>query len=150
MRGKKGLSGVVTTLLIVLLVLAAVGIIWNPIKNLLTQSSDEFDQTKCLNIDVNLKKIGGDGLTGIYNVTLQRTTTGTEGEVGVKIIFFSDESSSELIDFGEKLTPLELRIQSIDSGIINATKMQVTLYLIDSATGKEKLCKGSKEISFNV
>ena len=36
-KQKKGLSTVVTTLIIVLLVLAAIGIIWNPIKNLLTK-----------------------------------------------------------------------------------------------------------------
>ena len=152
MKGKKGLSTVVTTLIIVLLVLAAIGIIWNPIKNLLTQSSESFDQTKCLEMDVNVKKVtnGSAMPSEIYNVTLQRSPTGPEEEMGVKIIFFSDTESSGAEDFGEMLSPLEISTQSIQAGIQNATKLQLTMYFIEESTGAEKLCQASKEFSFTI
>ena len=83
MRGKQGLSTVVTTLIIILLVLVAIGIIWVVVKGVITGSGEQIDiNTKCvttnLEIDsssscsatadtctITVNKIGGYKLDGV-------------------------------------------------------------------------------------
>ena len=50
---KRGLDAVVTTLIIILLVLVAVGIIWVVVRNVVQQGSEQIDiSSKCLSVDV--------------------------------------------------------------------------------------------------
>ncbi len=49
---KKGLSSVVATVLIILLVIAAVALIWTPVRNMISQQSDKI-QGSCLLVNIN-------------------------------------------------------------------------------------------------
>src|SRR3990167_792910 len=50
---KRGLDAVVTTLLIILLVLVAVGIIWVVVRNVVQQGSEQIDiNARCLSVDL--------------------------------------------------------------------------------------------------
>jgi len=53
MKNKKGVSTVVATVLIIILVIAAVALIWTPIKNLISSSADEME-AKCLLVEAEI------------------------------------------------------------------------------------------------
>ncbi len=91
---KKGLSTVVTTLIIILLVLVAIGIIWVVIRGVIETGSEEIDlSTKCLSVDVRVTNTTGCSATTCTNVRVYRKT-GSEPIGGVALIFHN----SSLVD----------------------------------------------------
>jgi len=143
MINKKGLSTVVTTLIIVLLTLAAIGIIWGPISDLLSKGEGAIDKTKCLDVDIRATKVVNANELGVepmtYNVTLQRSAAG-EGSFGVKLIFFDAAGNPGAVETpSEFFAPLQPKTIGPITGIVNATKVEITPYYIDT-DGKEKLC----------
>jgi hypothetical protein len=149
MKNNKGLSTVVTTLIIILLVLVAVGIIWGVVNNLLGKSSGTIEtSTKCLDVDVRATKVT-QGLTSTsYNVTLYRAPTG-DSEVGAKVVFVSDTENSGAIEFGTTLEPLDRFTRELPAGIANATSVEVTTYFEDDS-GKEKFCPITTTFDFEL
>lgn len=152
MKNKKGLSGIVTTLIIILLVLVAVGVIWQVVGNLLDKSTATIgSSSKCLDVDLRATKVVNNAILGDYNVTISRKPTG-EGEVGARIVFFNDAVNSEPILFGGMLSPLETTTRSVSTGatVINATYVEVTAFFIDEESGKETLCATSTKFEFEL
>lgn len=149
MKSKKGLSTVVTTLIIILLVLVAVGIIWGVVNNLLGKSTGTIEiSTKCLDVDVKATKVVDNGDGGVtYNVTLKRSPSG-EGDVGAKLAFFNSAGNSEIIDFGEMLSALETSTQALTVNYANSTWVEVTPYFLDTETNKETLCPTTTKFEF--
>ncbi|MDP3966176.1 MAG: hypothetical protein Q8Q04_01450 [archaeon] len=155
MSGKKGLSTVVTTLIIVLLVLAAIGIIWGPIRSLLTSSTNSLGGTACLELDLTATRVN-ETAAGVYDVTLRRGGAGSNTQnVGAKLILYSDSAVSDTFSFGETLTPLQVKTASVDTtvgatvtGLLGANKVEVVPYFIDSDTGEERVCTTSTSFSF--
>lgn len=145
MKNKKGLSTVVTTLIIVLLVLVAVGIIWGVVNNLLGKSKGTIEtSTKCLDLDVKATKVIEVNATsdpGVYNVTLQRSASGDDESIYAKIVLYNANGNSGVIDFSQSLLPLETKtVQITDpSNLTGANKVEVTSYYLDD-NGNEKLC----------
>lgn len=150
MKNRKGLSGIVTTLIIILLVLVAIGVIWTVVSKLLDNSTNKIEQAgKCLDIDIKATKVV-ETTNGVYNVTLKRSSTGDEGGVGATIVLYSADDNSEPLDFGSgaMLTPLQTDTQSVDAGITNATRIEVTPYFLNSETNKKTLCSTTTEFEF--
>ncbi|MCR4327608.1 MAG: hypothetical protein NUV46_03440 [Nanoarchaeota archaeon] len=148
MNGKKGLSTVVTTLIIVLLVLAAIGIIWGPIRGLLSSSTDSLSQTACFEIDLKATKVVLD-VSG-YNVTLRKQGGSDSFDVGAMLIFYSNITTSEVVDSGLIFNqPTQVLTAGPFVGVPNAIKVEVIPYLIDKDTGEEKVCSTSTETSIN-
>jgi hypothetical protein len=120
---KKGLSSVLTTLIIILLSLVAIGIVWVIISNIISNSSGEIGIEK-FSIDINFIKasINGDNV----KMTVKRAV-GIGNVSGVKFII-SDGSESEdftitqsLVELQEKtftvilesLSPAEIKTASV-------------------------------------
>jgi len=144
---KKGLSTVVTTLIIVLLVLAAIGIIWGPIQNLLKGGENAVDKTKCLDVDISATKVVNTTTTS-YSVTMKRSSSG-EGEFGAKIIIFDvNETTNGFVDSGEFFTPLAYKTVNV-TGVANGVRLEINPYYIDS-NGKEALCQGTTKFGFKL
>lgn len=143
MKNKKGLSTVVTTLIIILLVLVAVGIIWGVVNNLLNKSSGTIESsTKCLDLEVKAAKVVNTTVDGDdYRVTLTRTAAGDEEDIYAKIVFYNAAGENSVVkDFGEGLQPLETAsVEYADTEVANASKIEITAYYLDD-NGKEKLC----------
>ena len=58
MENKRGLSNVVSTLLIILLVLLAVGIIWSVTRGVLESGSQQFASgARCLQVNLELTRV---------------------------------------------------------------------------------------------
>ena len=138
MKNNKGLSTIVTMLIIILLALVAVGIIWGVVGGLLDKNKEKIStSTKCLDVDVQATKVINLTLTN-YSVTLRRSSTGDEIN-GVKLIFFSDVDNTGIIEFGEAPSPLETITRSVETDLQGANKIEVTPYFLDT-NGNEQLC----------
>lgn len=150
MNEKKGLSTVVTTLIIVLLVLAAIGIIWGPIRGLLSSSTDSLSQTACLDLDLRATKVTNI-TANTYNVTIRKQGGSTDLEVGAMLIFYSDAGTSDTVKFGPLFgESTQVRTAGPITGVANANKVEVIPYLINPDTAEEMVCSTSTEFSFTL
>lgn len=149
---KRGLSVVVVTLIMILLVLVAVGIIWAVVRNIVETGTEQIDlAAKCLEIEVTaiaLVNTTDDGLQ--YDLTLSRGAGG--GDIGgVKVVLFNDanENSGAPSDFGAALAELETNTQPITltSSVLNADRIEVTPYFT-GASGNEQLCSITSTFNF--
>jgi len=138
---KRGMSQVITTLIIILLVIVALGIIWVVIRNVIQGSVEQVELAqKCLEIDLTVKKVVAVGEN--YDITLSRTAGG-ENSTGVKFVLSNGTHYSDPIDFGEQFTPLATHTSTIiDTGVLNANQIEMTAYF-DNDKGGEDLCPNS-------
>lgn len=143
---KKGLSTVVTTLILILLVLVAVGIIWVVIRAFVEESVGGINySTECLKVDLRATAVNNTAGTS-YDVTLKRESGG-EDLGGVKIVFFSDTDTSSVRDSSGNIGPLMTVTKTIDGEISGANRVEVTPYFIDDS-GVERLCGQTSSFSF--
>ena len=142
MRDKKGVAGVILTIIMIVLVLAAVVIIWGIINNFLQTQSGEIDVgTRCLEVDLESTKLVCSGaLNDVCDVTVSRNARG-ESIAGIKLVFTNASGETNYVhDVGGNIAPLETTtISSISTGIANANNVEVVAYFTD-ASGNEQLC----------
>ncbi len=144
-NSRKGLSAIVTTLLVILLVLVAVGIVWGVVNSLITGGADTAElAAKCLNIDVSATATTCTAASlGICSITLERSGTNDDVIGGAKLVFENSTGTrSSVVDFPGDVEKLVGSTNStLNSTIANATKVEITTYFID-ASGNEDLCPG--------
>jgi flagellin-like protein len=154
MKNKKGLSGVVTTLILVLLVLAAVGIIWVVISGIIDEGTQSATiSSKCLEVEVKPTKVGCDAGRDNCNVTVTRSAGGEE-IAGIKLIFSKEGGeSNEVKEFNGNIDALQTitvptsgPTYSLDSDL-DPDKVEVVVFFED-ASGNEQLCSGKNSYSF--
>jgi len=151
---KRGMSAVITTLIIILLMIVALGIVWVVVRNVLQGSQEQVEiEEECRQVDLEIKALtvedaDGDGAWDDYSITLSRAGTG-KNATRVKIVLSNNAQNSTVIDFGYTLTPLStLTNSTIDNvGVTNATHIGITPYFL-SSTGNEEFCTNTitKEI----
>jgi len=144
---KKGLSTVVTALIIILLVLVAIGIVWIVVRDVIERGTQSIDiNVKCLEVDVRATAVTSAGGTD-YDVTLTRKAKGDEIG-GVKLVFYNDAGNSGVVEFGEGIDPLDTVTKTVyDTEITGANKIDVTVYFIDES-GNPQLCTQTNSFSF--
>ena len=149
MNNKRGLSTVVTTLIIIALSLVAVGIIWVVVQNVMKGQTENINyQSKCLDLNVRANAVNctipiTNPASTEYrcSVTLVRQA-GTESFAGVRLLF-SDASGKIGTDNEDGNIEDSLNLGSVDSGLITApTKVDVVVYFEDASKNKQ-LCQGS-------
>ncbi len=128
-RDKRGLSEVVVTLIIILLVLVAIGIVWVVVRNIIQSGAEDIGSGKFLfNMEINSASINGNNL--IVNVfrkpgvgSLEGIKFALEGIGGLKNI---DNTSAEA-----KLDELESGSFTIDYAELGLTSVEkVSIYPI--------------------
>ena len=148
MENKKGLSAIVATLIIILLVLVAVGIVWVVVRNVVQEGAEQIDiSTKCIVIDlraVNVVSVAGEA--GNYSVALRRVAGG-EAIAGVKIALFNETANSGVLNGFLDLSELETRTEKFAAGITDADRLEFTVYFEDES-GNERLCSQTNSYSF--
>jgi hypothetical protein len=143
---KRGLSTIVATLIIVLLVLVAVGIIWVVIRDMVEGGAEQIDITnKCLAIELQALSVN-ETPAGVYDITIERRSGGEEIE-GIKVNIINDTDSSGLIDF-PAITQADQETAVINTSasgneLVNGITMQYTPFFKD-ASGNEQLCSQSR------
>jgi len=139
-KNKRGLSAVVTTLLIVLLVIVAIGIVWVVIKNVVDKGVDDIDySSQCFEIDVKANSItcGADAC----ETTLARSAGGDAID-GVKLVL-TDGEESETIDTVLAPGALETKTsEPLEIDEIVPTSADIVPYFMTDA-GTEHYCPGS-------
>ena len=136
---KRGLSQVVTSVLIILVVLAAVMLIWAFIRPLISQVGENIGASDdCIAIDLKATRCIADGVNAdSYNVTVTRNAA--DGDlVGVRLLFFSETDDSVSRD-GDVLEPLETKtIGNIDVGF-NPVEVSVAAVVGDNSKACDPL-----------
>ncbi len=124
MKNKKGLSGVVTNVLIILLVVVAVGILWAFVSPLFTQSGEKIQQAQaCLDMQLEPIKCVAAGTDA--NVTVKRDA-GEANLAEIKIIFEKADGSSEVETVTDVPDQLETRIYAMTGLDSTATRVSVS------------------------
>jgi len=97
MRGKRGLSQVITTVILILLILAAIGGLWAAVSSFIQSGSEKIDLQK-YTLGLTLKKAVVDYDTGIASVRVKRDSG--EGDLtSIKFIVEDDKSSEVFEEF---------------------------------------------------
>lgn len=124
---KRGLSGVVTVILIILLVLVAIGIIWSAIRPPIQETGDRLSGD-CLTLNVEAVSCKPNGVNpNAWDVTFRRNA-GAGSLTGIKLIFTDDSGADAGTTFisptdGGALTELATQTMTVTptglSGAIN-------------------------------
>jgi len=141
MKNNKGLSTVVTTLIIILLTIVAIMIIWGVVKGLLDNNSSTIDKsTMCLEIDIQATKVVSiDALNGSYNVTVARTSGGKDIIEGIEIVLQSDSDASDVTLIEGAFAPMKIGTYTVTkAGLTNVSKAIVSAYFTDTKGEKQR------------
>jgi len=151
LKNKKGLSTVITTLLIVLLVLVAIGIIWVVVSNLVEKGTEQTQlTTNCLEADLQITyvAVGTTTLYGSYlNATIQRSSGESNLEIpGFKLLFYYEGGENFVMDIEGNLGPLETNKVTVtesnaptEMNPIIVKKIEVAPFFLDSK-GLQYIC----------
>ena len=148
-KNRKGLSDVMATMMIILLVLVAVGIIWVVVRNFINQGTEQIDiSQKCL--AVTLEAVGVTETSGAYAIALRRGSD-SQGDLGVKVSVFNVAGSSEVINWGAfgDLDALGTVTKSVtpSPALTGGNKIEFTPFFTD-ASGNENLCPQTGSFTF--
>ena len=129
---KRGLSEVVTSLIMILLVLVAVAIVWIVIKNMLTESADEISITGFM-VDMDIRDVKDNG----NNIDVKIKREVGEGNLkGVRFIV-DDGSTPEIIDNNNSLNELEEKSYNLNySGLLKKVSIAP---IFETEAGEEKI-----------
>lgn len=139
MKGKQGISQVISIVVIVVLVLIAIAVVWGVFGNIIgEQSSEATLVNQCTGIEVKPTMATCTG--GDCDVTVTRSASGDDIS-GVKVIY-TDDTGANYIDTVEgNIEPLKaLPLNTANTGLAgNVTKVEVSAYLT-TETGEEYIC----------
>jgi len=110
---KRGLSGVITTLIIIVLVIAAIGIIWAVVRPYIEGNTDEISMGK-FTISLELENVAFEENGNSSTIGVKRNK-GEASLSGIKFIF-SNGTSSE--SFDETTTLVEFGKKSFDFNLV--------------------------------
>jgi len=145
MKNKKGLSTVITTLIIVVLSLVAIGIVWVVVNNIINKQTINIDYTaKCLDAEVRATSVQccmGD-TTYSCKAALERKL-GTENINGVKIAISNATTKLETVDVKGDVATTKTT-DAISTSITTQTpkKVDISVYFTDKEN-VEHVCPGS-------
>ena len=102
---KRGISGIVVTVLLVLLAIGALIILWFVILSFINSSTDQI--SKGINL-INLDIVDGSASINEKLIQLKISRNKNEGNLtGFRIIFYDSGGNSDHIDFDESIKELE-------------------------------------------
>ena len=141
-KNTKGLSMIVSVLLIIVLVLVATGIVWVVVRGVLQTGAGQFElSSKCLEVNMETTASCTEAADAtLCDVTLNRKAGGDE-ITGVKLVFTDDiagtnhinDTSGDITELGRKT------VSAIATELSNVSKLDVVVYFTDES-GEEQLC----------
>ena len=161
-ENKKGMSMIVITMIIILLVIVAVGILWFVVRGALTGGTEQFSLgSKCLSVDIEASASCNNATVAVpqnyfgnCTVRLERKPGGDDIG-GVNLIFTNVARDANFIhDVSGNLAEFEIKTEGTDALPINVSfndavayvedvgKMEVIPYFLDDS-GNKQLCSGA-------
>ncbi len=148
MNYKRGLSAIVTSVIMIVLVMIAIGVVWSIVSNVAEEGSEKISlSSDCLDVNIKATKVVCDD-AGICNVTITRNAGGKDIG-GVKLIFSDAVGEDTYVeDVFENIAILGTKtIREIDTGLATPNKMEIAVYFIDESEN-EQLCSQTKVFEF--
>lgn len=143
---KRGLSDIITNVLIILLVLVAVGIIWGFIRPLISNSASSIQGADvCFSVSVSPTVCRPDGTKpNFWNVTLSRSS-GAGSISAVKLIFKNTASgTSRIVDVTTYPNEFETSLANVN--LTGFTPNNVDAAVVVSVNGQTKTCEASSSV----
>ena len=142
LKDVKGLSNVIVTLIMIVLVLVAVGLIWTAVQSNIESGTEQIEvSAKCLKIDIKATKLECGGVNnGVCNVTVTRNVGGDD-LAGIKLILTNTEGETNYVnDVPGNILPFETKTEvDITTGLTDVSIVAVAPYFLDPS-GLEQLC----------
>src|SRR3989344_2338618 len=138
---KRGISEIIITLIMVIIVLGIITILWVVLRGFIGEGTEQITVGKeCLLVNVTLQTSCSGTSNDVCSVTFTRSPGGNDIG-GIKLVFTNSSATETFVhDYSGNLTALETKtINSISTGITKTNKVDLTVYFIDSE-GNEKLC----------
>jgi len=132
--GKKGVSTVVVSILLVLVAIMAVVIIWQILKPAIKKSTE---QTDIALFTVNLKIIKAEILDDVQMKIIIKRGVGKGNLSKIRVILFNNNQDSQIYVANENLRELETKTFIFPLEIANPTKVEI--YPVVNVKGKEKV-----------
>ena len=145
MKSKRGLSAVVTALILILLVLVAIGIVWFVVNNLITKTGTSVDYTqKCLGISMKPTSASC-ALTGACTVIVSRATGSTGDAIGgVGITLSNPTTSAEEVTYDGNIAAS--RTIQFTTTLSTPNRVDVRVYFNDTE-GVAHFCSGVESMT---
>ena len=126
-KDKRGLSGVILTVIMIGLVLVAVGIVWVVVSGILTNQTESLEQSqKCVGLSFDVELLSCDG--SACNVSIERISGSAQEEIdGVEMTFTNDEGASNSVSNTGNIVATKT-IPEVDTGITSPTQVDVRVY----------------------
>ena len=136
MDNKRGMSAVVTTLLIILLVIVAIGIVWVVVRNILSKGSDEVSIIG-LSIDLEIQKISVSVDGNVLDVTVKRNS-GKGNLLGINFVI-SDGENSEVVRKDTNMSELDSEVFSFSLNELGLSSFEIVSIapIYETSSGKE-------------
>lgn len=146
MISKKGLSDVVTTLIIILLSLVAIGIIWVVVNNILEGGASTTDiNAKCLEVSIKATSVSCTG--AVCNVTYKRSAGGDDIE-GIVVILSNGVASNQTKIPGNVASLATKTLTDFATGLSPVPNTaEIAAYFIDDA-GVQQTCGAGGKFEF--
>lgn len=132
-KNKRGLSGVVETLIIILITVVAIGMIWVIIRNIAVKGvSNTGNSIKCGDNLVDISSASCDA--GVCSLSLDRTS-GKEVLYGVRVVISAESSSSNFVKVIQGDIPFltNKRINDIQTGMSTVDRVEIEVMLQDES-----------------
>lgn len=146
----KGVSTIIVTVIMITIVLAAVGVVWVIVQNVLESGEGNIDLgAKCLEVNLQATKMDCDATN--CDVTINRKSGG-DIFGGVKLIF-SNSVSGNVGSVGDASGNIEVlgttTIQDVAHGLTGEQpdSVEIVVYFLDE-NSDEKLCSQGKKFKF--
>jgi hypothetical protein len=136
-KDRKGLSLILSLLMVLLLIFVAIGIFWFATRGVLEEGTEQLALgSKCLEIDVRATAVSC--VAGVCDITYTRSSGGDE-IAGVKLVV-SDGTQSNITDIPGNMNPLDTTTEyDFATGLTTPTSVEVAVYFI-GASGTQQLC----------
>ncbi len=152
-KDKRGLSEIVISLIMIVLVLVAISIVWFIVRGILDKGTGQVNLgSDCFELDLSATKVVNttDETSSPvnYNVTISRGAGG--GEIGGVQIRFTNSvgDASSVYNAVGNMAPLETKTFNASGiTITEATQVDIFPYFLDDS-GNEQLCSTSTTYEF--
>lgn len=141
---KRGLSDVITNVLVIVLVIAAIGILWASLKPTIQKGAESTEQAGCYQIDLAPVDCIKNGMTGNTANVTYKWVSGDVDLIGVKMVLGKDDGSSISAD-GDSITSLATVFKTnVDFG--GKPKQFSVAPVIKTSSGKSITCPASQPV----
>ena len=134
---KKGLSNVITTLILIVVALVAVGIVWVVVNNIISEGSEQISLGAfTISLEIKNAQINADN-----SVSLNVERNAGRGDIAKIKFIFENETDSNIVEKEIALQELEKRnfvFTSSEISVINPTKVSIAP-VFKSESGKESV-----------